>query len=140
MAKPPDTTPRSRKSTPRRRRPLKTEPAAFPTLLPLAERLEHLRIKRGLTQSVLAAQVGISTKHYQALAHAQANPTATVLLELAESLSVSVIDLFEPSAIATNASPHSREWRLRLVTDLHELAAHCRRLSVLLEQLNDEPL
>lgn len=129
MVKPSDTTRPSRRSTPRRRRPLKDEPAAFPTLLPIAERLERLRLARGLTQSALAARVGISANHYFAIAHAQANPVTTVMLDLARALGISVAELFEGSA---DPAP---EWRAPLIADLHELAASCQRLGDVIERM-----
>lgn len=94
--------PRKRKSTPRRRRPLRATPPAFPTLAPLAERLEDVRLTRGMTQSAVAKHVGICAKHYPAIAHAQAAPSAGVLLRIAAVLSVPVETLFGPTPITAD--------------------------------------
>jgi len=116
---------------PRRRARGKPDPAAFPafpTLVPFAERLENLRLERGLTQRTLAARARISVHYYQDIAHARANPTVIALLNLAQALDVSLADLFE--------SPAPRdERRAVLVTDLVELTATHERLTLIVERL-----
>ncbi len=104
------------------------EPAAFPTLEPFAKRLESLRLQRGFTQRALAERAQISTNHYQDIAHAQANPTTTVLLSLANALDVSVVDLFAPTP-----SPDTR--RVVFVADLKDLAAAHRQLTEIIERI-----
>jgi transcriptional regulator with XRE-family HTH domain len=80
-----------------RRRARSTKPPKFPTLVRLAQRLEELRHARRLTQVALAQRAGISTGHYHALARAGTNPTAVVLLRLADVLGVGVQDIFDSS-------------------------------------------
>jgi transcriptional regulator with XRE-family HTH domain len=117
MAKSSDASPPFQGSRPRRRSPQKAQDAAFPLLERLARRLESLRLERGLTQEAVAERAGISTNHYQDVAHARANPTVIVFLRLADALGVSVADLFEAPA------PPSGEHRLVFTADLQELAA-----------------
>jgi transcriptional regulator with XRE-family HTH domain len=119
----------SHSGVPRRRSRRKAQQAAFPTLEPFAQRLEGLRLERGFTQRTLAERAHISTNHYQDIAHAHANPTVIVLLDLASALGVSVVDLFDSPA----APPDGH--RTVLVTHLRELAATHKRLTDVVERL-----
>src|SRR5689334_1634707 len=92
---------------PRRRSARKLQPAAFPILEPFARRLETFRLERGLTQRVLADRAKISTNHYQDIAHAEANPTITVLLSLASALDVSLVDLFDSAPSSSSEERRS---------------------------------
>lgn len=114
----------------RRRGPRQNrELAAFPTLEPFAKRLETLRLERGYSQRALAARARISTNHYQDIAHAHANPSVIVLLQLADALGVQVADLFDSPVPLADA--HRRV----LVTDLAELAAAHSRLTDIVERI-----
>jgi transcriptional regulator with XRE-family HTH domain len=114
---------------PRRRSRRTAEAPAFPTLEPFAQRLERLRLERGLTQRALAARARISTNYYQDIAHAQANPTVLALLRLADALGVPLRDLFDSPA----APPD--ELRTVRAEDLGELAATHERLTAIVERL-----
>jgi hypothetical protein len=85
-----------RAGIPRRRSRRNAARPTFPTLEPFGRRLESLRLKCGLTQRAVAARAHISTNHYQDIAHANANPTLVVLVELANALTVPLVYLFEP--------------------------------------------
>ncbi|MFN2445295.1 MAG: helix-turn-helix domain-containing protein [Vicinamibacterales bacterium] len=85
-----------RKSPGRTKKP--TEP--LPELQPLANRLERLRLERGLSQFRVAEGAGISAKYLGRVESAYVNPSALVLLGLADALGVSVGELFEPSTPA----------------------------------------
>lgn len=84
---------------PRRKSPNKakkpTEP--LPQLLPLGNRLERLRLERGLSQSTVAEGAGISAKYLGRVESAYVNPSTLVLLGLAGALGVSIGELFEAS-------------------------------------------
>jgi ribosome-binding protein aMBF1 (putative translation factor) len=101
-----DKTPQA--GAPRRRSRQKTEQPAFPTLEPFARRLENIRLERGLTQCAVAAGAHISTNHYQDIAHANANPTLVVLVELANALTVPLVHLFEPPMLPRRPQARSR--------------------------------
>jgi transcriptional regulator with XRE-family HTH domain len=82
--------------SPRRRARRRPTDPEFQFLEPFARRLENFRLECSLTQRVLAHQAGISTNHYQDIAHANANPSAVVLLKLASALGVTMSELFDP--------------------------------------------
>jgi len=119
----------SRRGVPRGRYRRPGAPAAFPTLQPLAQRLERLRLERGLTQGALARRAGISPNHYLDIAHAQANPTAIVLIKLAETLGAPVTDLFD------SAPAEADEWRTVAAADLEDLAVLHERLTGIVSRL-----
>lgn len=119
---------------PRRRQRLGESPTRFPELVPLARRLEALRLERGLTQRALAARASISGNHYQEIAYARANPTITVMIRLAEALNVSMADLFDPVGTAK-----SERRRSVLIGDLEALVvAHGQLLNTVKRVARDE--
>jgi len=126
MSNPRHTTPQA--DVPRRRSSRKAQPAAFPALEPFARRLEALRLERRLTQHALAQRARISTKHYREIAHAHANPSVIVLLNLATALGVSLLDLFD-------SPPPADEYRTILVADLKDLAATLERFTAIVKRL-----
>jgi transcriptional regulator with XRE-family HTH domain len=106
-----------------------TGPPAYPTLGPFAQRLEEFRHARRLTQRALAERVGISTNHYQDIAHAEGNPTAVVLLRMAAALGVTVGDLFD--ATPSRLEDTDQTALLQLLHHVEHAALHALSLRAL---------
>lgn len=56
----------------------------------LAESLKHTRILKGKSQKQCAEAAGISTTHYQNYEYGKSEPTASVLIALADFFNVSL--------------------------------------------------
>jgi transcriptional regulator with XRE-family HTH domain len=64
----------------------------------LGRQVRRLRSARGLSQEVLSVRCGIFRTYLSRIEGGKANPSATVLMELAARLDVSMCDLFSQSA------------------------------------------
>ena len=61
------------------------------TILPgIAERLQPLRLKKGVMQKEMAALLGVTEGHYQKIEYGKINVSATTLITLADYFSVTV--------------------------------------------------
>jgi transcriptional regulator with XRE-family HTH domain len=67
----------------------------------IAANVRRLRLRRGLTQEQLAELAGLETRTVQHLETGNANPTAAVLVVIADALGVSPGSLFRRAAIET---------------------------------------
>jgi transcriptional regulator with XRE-family HTH domain len=63
----------------------------------LGKRIQELRLGRALSQEALAEKMGVNTKYLGFIEQGRANPTLDVLLNLARSLKVEPVDLFNYS-------------------------------------------
>lgn len=73
----------------------------------LAQNLKTVREKKNFSQKGMAEQIGISTKLYNELENATANPTLETLEKIAESLELSVENLLLPQ---NNISNKDEDW------------------------------
>jgi len=60
----------------------------------LGQRIEELRIKKGLKQEALASKAGISHAYYWAITHRGRNITIKTASNIADALGVEVVELF----------------------------------------------
>lgn len=92
----------------------------------LAQRLRHLRQRKGLTQGQVSAASGISTPTLSKIENSQLSPTYDVLLRLANGLGVDVAELF------VNAQSHmgAGRWSIERAEagEIHDTPLYHHRL------------
>ena len=76
----------------------------------------------------LAAKAKISLNHYQDIAHARANPSLMVFLNLVHALGVPPVELFE------SPEPPSDEYRLVSIDELEQIKAGIERLQEIFDR------
>ena len=81
---------RKKKSTARR----KKQPKPHPVDIQVGKRIRHFRNLRGLSQSDLAKQLGVKFQQVQKYESASNRISASKLKMTAETLDVSILDLF----------------------------------------------
>lgn len=64
-------------------------------LYKFGKRVAELRVKKKLTQEQLAELIGYSTNHISKLELARTNPSFSIIVRLAEALSVDIKELFD---------------------------------------------
>lgn len=68
------------------------------------DRIRELRAAAGLTQEDLSERCGLFRTYMSRIETGKANPTLTMIHALAESLGVSVVDLFEGPAVPAKST------------------------------------
>lgn len=66
----------------------------------IAANVRRLRVRRGLTQAQLAEAASIEPQTVQVIERGVGNPTAAVLISIADALDVAPGTLFRPAALA----------------------------------------
>lgn len=57
-------------------------------------RIKKIRTKRGITQEQLSERININSKYLSSIERGKENPTLDILIKIAESLNVSLDDIF----------------------------------------------
>lgn len=73
-----------------------------PAIRSLASRVRSLRRDRGLSQSELAAKIGLEQNAISLIENGRANPTLITLEQLAIALGTSLQQILEPAGAASN--------------------------------------
>lgn len=100
-------------------------PPKYPTLLPFGERVESVRLEKGLTQQGVTAAAQISMYYYGMITKGRGNPSLTVVLRLADALGVPAADLL----------PYSNKGRFVPDSDLEDVMAGFTWLAAAVEQI-----
>ena len=97
----------------------------------MGKQIKTLRQARGVSQEDLSEEISINSKYLSAIERGKANPTLAVLIRLADSLKVTIPDLFnyelEPKELAQLVAgliTEGDEIKLRLAAKV--LNAICR--------------
>ena len=80
-------------------------PGVARALKQLGERIRALRLKRELTQELVAEAAKLDEKHWQDIEGARTNPTVASLVGIARALEVTLAQLFQPG---NGAAPAAR--------------------------------
>lgn len=64
----------------------------------LGERIKELRAERGLTQEEAADRIGVFRTYMSRMESGQANPTLTMLHQIADALGVEVVELLKAAS------------------------------------------
>jgi transcriptional regulator with XRE-family HTH domain len=88
-----------------------------------SQRIQRLRVARGLSERELAARMGLTVRQYQSVAGVGAMPTCTLLIDLTEALNASVSELTE----SIIESPPTRDQIRAFLQQLRESRAPIER-------------
>lgn len=70
----------------------------------VGQNFARLRREKGLTQEQVEARSGLSQQYLSGLERGQRNPTVVTLLEVAQALGVTPVDLIQPEGDAAPSS------------------------------------
>lgn len=85
----------------------------------LGKRIQELRRARGLSQEALAEKLDLNAKYVGFIEQGRANPTLEVLITLAKTLKVEVVELFNYSWLKMTEAELRR--RIRALSDEADL-------------------
>lgn len=110
-----------------------------------AQRVQRLRVARGLSERELAERIGMTVHQYESVTRAGMNPTCSLLADLADALDVSITDLTErtietaPRPAELRAFLQELRWRReRIIGAPPQLSKMDRCLARLHEALENE--
>jgi transcriptional regulator with XRE-family HTH domain len=110
-----------------------------------AQRVQRLRVARGLSERELAERIGMTVHQYESLTVAGMSPTCSLVVDLADALDVSITDLTErtietaPRPSELRAFLQELRWRrARTIGEQHQLSTMDRQLARLHEALEND--